>query len=100
MYTSVVVILSMEHRTDEDAKYPIENEYLLHHVIKSKIPGPVAQVVRDYFSKAFDANLWVAFDAGMPCKLAVDIFLAWLCDYNNEDEFGMYSVSFDVSICL
>ena len=79
----------MEVRDDEDAEYTIENRYLMLHVIKSSIPHGVLLQVYDYFDKTFKANPWIQFDSALPRQYAVEIFLAWVCDYNEENEYGM-----------
>lgn len=82
----------MEVRADEDEHYPLENWYLLERVISHKIPDPVLAVVRDYFDQCFGANPWIRFDCGLPWSAAREVFLVWLCDYNDEKDIGENSL--------
>ena len=81
----------MEVRDDEDAEYTIKNRYLMLHVIKSSISCGVLLQVYDYFDKTFKANPWIQFDSALPQQYAIEIFFAWVCDYNEENEYGMSS---------
>jgi len=78
----------MTQRWDEAKDYPLENRYLLRHVIKNRIPFPVYSVIRSYFDSTFTANPWINFDSGMPREYAIELFTAWVCDYNEEEDFG------------
>ena len=79
-----------EFNWDERESYPMKNRYLLQDVIQQRIPGPVETVVRDYFNKTFAAYPWVKFDSGLPRCYAIDIFLAWCCEYQEEAHFGKF----------
>ena len=57
-------------------------------------------VVFDYFEKTFAANPWIRFDSALPRQSGVEIFLAWICDYNEEHEYGKSSLSLQLWLVL
>ncbi len=68
--------------------YAITNWFLLQTQIGHKIPEPVVQLVKDYFSQTFHKHPWFYFEGHMPKEIAIEVFLNWLCEYGSAWFYG------------